>query len=318
MAEPDRSTHRGLVGDVARSVTVPAVSLIMPTYATRPDWLRQAVASALGQRRCSLELIVVDDGSPRPAAEVLDRHHDERMHIVRTEHRGVSGARDAGFAASAGAFIRFVDADDVLPPDSTATLMALTRGSDQVIACGATRWCTETLEPMFDWMVTRRGDPLRACLLLRFTPMIPSMLFPRRVVEAAGSWDPAITVSEDWDFMLRAFEHASVVSTPEVLTWYRQHPTSASRDDDAAWRGTLRALERYFDRHPGERDARLGRQVASMLALFAAERSTQGRPWEDRRFWRALARDPSSVLTFRERTLHTRAQALRMRLRRLG
>jgi len=316
MAEPDRSTRRRLVGDAARSVTVPAVSLIMPTYATAPDWLRQAVASALGQRGCSLELVVVDDGSPRPAAEVLDQ--DEGLRIVRTAHQGVSRARDAGFAASAGAFVRFVDADDVLPIDSTATLMELTRGSDEVIACGATRWCTEDLEPMFDWMASRPRDPLRSCLLLRFTPMIPSMLFPRRVVRAAGSWDPGITVSEDWDFMLRAFEHASVVSTPKVLTWYRQHPTSASRDDDAAWRGTLRALERYFDRHPGERDARLGRQVASMLGIFAAERSTQGRPWEDQRFWRALARDPSSVLTFRERTLHTRAQALRMRLSRLG
>jgi glycosyltransferase involved in cell wall biosynthesis len=263
-------------------------------------------------------LIVVDDGSRRPVAELLDGVGDPRLRVLRTPHRGVSAARDAGFDASAGDFIRFVDADDVLPPDSTALLMRLNRGAADTIACGATRLCTEELEPMFDWIAACGRDPVRSCLLLRSRPMVPSMLFPRPVVEQVGPWDPAISVCEDWDFILRAFERAAVAETRRPLTWYRQHPTSSSRDQSAAWTGALRVVERYFERHPGDRRGAVGRQVRSTLEVLAAERRTSGRVWEDRRCRRVLMRNPGSVLTVYGRVIHPRVQARRMRLRRLG
>jgi hypothetical protein len=153
---------------------------------------------------------------------------------------------------------------------------------------------------------------VRACLLLRATPMVPSMLFPRRIVEAAGPWDPGLTVCEDWDFALRALEHAAPVETREPVTWYRQHPASVSRDSHESWRGTLLAVERYFERHPTDRHGPLGRQVASMLDMLAAELARPTAPWRHRRFWRALARDPTSLRTAYARLVAPRAARVRM------
>jgi hypothetical protein len=97
---------------------------------------------------------------------------------------------------------------------------------------------------------------------------------------------------------LRVFEYAPVANTRQLLTRYRQDSSSASCDDEAAWPGTDRASDRYFERRPGERDARLGRQVASTLGMFVAEQGTHtadcGRTAG---FWRAFASHPSSVLT---------------------
>src|SRR5439155_9328669 len=74
-------------------VTDPLVSILMAAWKPRPEWLRQAVASALEQQGCRIELVVVDDGSPDPVADLLHGIADNRMHLVRTTHGGVAHAR---------------------------------------------------------------------------------------------------------------------------------------------------------------------------------------------------------------------------------
>lgn len=288
----------------------------MAASSPEPSWLRQAVASALGQRRCTVELIVVDDGSPEPVVQSLNRLADPRLHVVRVDHGGVSRARNVGTNVSSGAYLRFLDADDVFPANSTARLLELAKQGDGAIACGATRWCAEDLSPRFDWRAATGRDTLRRYLLLRATPMLPSVLFPRRVVDAAGPWCEGLSVSEDWEFLLRALEHADVAETPRPVTYYRQHSGSASRDPAESWRGTLVGVERYFERHPALERTRLRRQVDAMLDLLAAELAQNPAPWRDRRFWRALARDPSCVQTMYSRFVHPRLQARKIRLRR--
>src|SRR5882724_2135748 len=125
----------------------PLVSLIMPVWRPRPKWLAQAVNSALGQRGCCIELILVDDGCPESIASLLSWVRDERLRILRIEHGGTSRARNAGMAASRGSHLRFIDCDDVIDPDSTARLLRLIGSDDNVIAYGATIVCDEQLRP---------------------------------------------------------------------------------------------------------------------------------------------------------------------------
>ena len=74
----------------------------MPVWKPRPDWLHEAVASALAQRGCDLELVVVDDGCETPVAERLSAVQDERLRILRVSHGGVARARNAGIEAVRG------------------------------------------------------------------------------------------------------------------------------------------------------------------------------------------------------------------------
>jgi glycosyltransferase involved in cell wall biosynthesis len=69
-------------------VSTPLVSLVMPVWRPRRDWLLQAVRSALAQRDCELELIVVDDGNPEPIDELLAEVRDPALRIVRAPHGG--------------------------------------------------------------------------------------------------------------------------------------------------------------------------------------------------------------------------------------
>lgn len=245
------------------------VSLVMAAWNPRQDWLRVAVESALDQRGCSIEVIVVDDGSDVPVATLLDNVRDERLRVIRVEHGGVAHASDAGLAASHGRWIRFIGCDDVFLSWSTARLLQMTRG-EEVIGYGATRYCTADLTPLGTMSSTLQGWVLEECLLNRFSVGIGCMLFPRSVVERAGGWDPTIKVSSDWDFVLKALEHAPVRGDRTVATLYRRHRDSITARPAPAEGGVERVVDRYFERHPERRGTALEREARAQVQLILA------------------------------------------------
>jgi glycosyltransferase involved in cell wall biosynthesis len=290
----------------------PEVTLTMAAWRVRSDWFRAAVRSALDQRGCDVEVIVVDDGSPEPVADELRGIEDARLRVVRIEHGGTSAARNAGVAHSRGRLIRFLDADDVLEPESTARLAEIIGARDDVLAHGATVVCDEELRPQRTIASAFEGDVVVPCLLGRFSVRHVSMLFPRRVVERAGPWVGGFHISEDWDFVLRTLEHALVKADPEVATLYRRH--GGSRTGLAALavgeEDRLRVIERYFARHPEQRGSRLERRALAAAALdqAAAYVAIGERREAARRLRRAAPRDPMRTAAA---TLRLAARSLR-------
>jgi glycosyltransferase involved in cell wall biosynthesis len=273
------------------------VSLVMPVWNARRDWLLQAVRSALGQRGCRLELVVVDDGCPAPVKGLLADVGDERVRVLRIDHGGECEARNVGIAAARGEWIRFVDADDVLEAESTARLLALASGDEGVIAYGATTFCNDELRPVWTMTCNLEGFVAEECLLGRFTVRPFSLLFPRPVVEKTGQWDPGFRVSQDWDYVLRALEHARVRGERAVATYYRKHPASATADLTAGEHGGRRVLERFLERHPELRGSALERRAEARLEAIAARASlTRGHAGATaRHLSRALRLSPGAV-----------------------
>ena len=85
----------------------------------------------------------------------------------------------------------------------------------------------------------------------------------------AGPWFGGYHISEDWDFVLRALEHATIRADPGTATLYRRH--AGSRTGVAALsvgeEDRSRVLQRYFERHPEQRGTRLERQVLAAADL---------------------------------------------------
>lgn len=92
-------------------------SVIIPLYNKAP-YVAKAVQSVLGQTFTDYELIIVDDGSTDPSAEIaskaIEGHCQCRM--IAQENAGVSMARNNGVAVSQGEFLCFLDADDWWDP----------------------------------------------------------------------------------------------------------------------------------------------------------------------------------------------------------
>jgi len=142
-----------------------------------------------------------------------------------------------------------------------------------------------------------QGWAVESCLLSRFQVRVASMLFPRKVVEATGEWDPEFRVSGDWDYVLRTLEHAPVRGEDRVASCYRRRTGSVTANIAAGEAGAHRVASRYFERHPEQGGTPLERRVEAMLEARAARiRGTHGQPRESlRRLGRAFVLDPRAV-----------------------
>ncbi|MEU1460996.1 CDP-glycerol glycerophosphotransferase family protein [Streptomyces sp. NPDC005727] len=114
---------------------MPRFSIIVPSHGVAGR-LSQALDSVLGQSFGDLELIPVCDAPDSPAAAVAAAYagRDSRVTPVHSPpSAGLSGARNAGMRAAGGAYVLFLDGDDLLLPGALAALdarLAETAGVD--------------------------------------------------------------------------------------------------------------------------------------------------------------------------------------------
>lgn len=93
------------------------ISVIVPVYNVE-EYLSRSVNSIVNQTYSSLEIILVDDGSPDQCPAMCDElaRKDPRIRVLHKANGGVSSARNAGLRIAEGEWISFVDADDWIHP----------------------------------------------------------------------------------------------------------------------------------------------------------------------------------------------------------
>ena len=95
-------------------VKQPLVSVIINNY-NYGQFLREAIESALNQTYERTETIVVDDGSTDNSREIIAGYGDRIIPVLKA-NGGQNSAFEAGFAASSGSIVCFLDADDTFLP----------------------------------------------------------------------------------------------------------------------------------------------------------------------------------------------------------
>jgi len=94
-------------------------SVIIPAY-NAESYLGETIESALDQKGCDIEVIVVDDGSSDGTRQVA-KGFGKRVTVIRKLNGGSAAARNTGAEAASGDFLAFLDADDLWTPEKLAT-----------------------------------------------------------------------------------------------------------------------------------------------------------------------------------------------------
>ena len=100
----------------------PLVSIIVNSFNYAP-YVGTAIESVLGQGYERIEVIVVDDGSTDGSADVIAGYQDRAQTLLKP-NGGQASALNAGFAASTGDIVIFVDSDDLLYPHAVSSVVA--------------------------------------------------------------------------------------------------------------------------------------------------------------------------------------------------
>lgn len=101
-------------------------SVVIPIF-NKADTILETVRSVLAQSCTDYEIILLDDGSTDNLETAL-LPVCGNFRLIRQQNAGVSAARNRGIQESSGAYICFLDADDLWLPEHLATLSSAIDG----------------------------------------------------------------------------------------------------------------------------------------------------------------------------------------------
>lgn len=94
------------------------ISIIIPVYNVE-KYLERCLDSVLNQSYKNLEIILINDGSTDNSLNICLKYasKDARIRLINQNNSGISEVRNKGLQDAKGAYIAFVDSDDVIDKD---------------------------------------------------------------------------------------------------------------------------------------------------------------------------------------------------------
>ena len=275
------------------SAEVPSVSIIIPVYNTG-RYLEPALRSALDQTWPQIEIIVVDDGSTDGSLEVAKRFEGDRLRVISQKNAGSCAARNAGARAATGAYLQFLDHDDLLAPDKIEVQMRFWRPgvSTRTLFMGEiVRFFEDEAGTRHEipadadyhpaWAATYPEFPTIASRIwlqrwwemqLETTPL--AWLVPRELMAAAGPWEERfLSRLDDFEFLTRVMLAADeIVATPGARAYFRtlvagSMSSLGQNRTERAFTGQLFALNLCCDHLLAADSSQLARQAAAGLLM---------------------------------------------------
>jgi len=259
----------------------PAVSVIVPAYNVE-RYLPECLDSLLAQTFADFEILVIDDGSTDGSPTIIARYAQEqpdRIRVFSKPNGGLGDARNFGIDRAYGAYLAFVDADDVVEPTMLADLhgLAIAQGADLVI-CGIRQFTDadgpSPYLPEPDMSVFGASLAEEPRLLFRVDASACDKLYARELFERSGVRFPVGMAFEDVPATYRLLPFANrVEKIDEPLYLYRrQRVDSISSEYGARYLDLVEAFRmlngwyRESGLYESNRDALLRLNLTHLIA----------------------------------------------------
>ena len=210
----------------------PKISILVPTYNTPINYLKEMVESVLNQTYSNWELCIADGSGGNKALEAVLKEYCRVDHRINFEildsNRGIAGNTNEALNIASGEYVALLDHDDLLASDALFEVVkSLQEKRYDVIYTDEDKVSDDLkmyYNPYFkpDWS----PDTL-------YSQNYISHLFvvKKKIIDEVGGFRSQYDGSQDYDIILRCTEKArSVHHIAKILYHWRVHPNSVAQN----------------------------------------------------------------------------------------
>jgi glycosyltransferase involved in cell wall biosynthesis len=254
----------------------PRISIVIPSL-NQGRFIEETILSILGQPWPDIELIVIDGGSTDETLDIIRKYAPSIAFWISEPDRGQADAINKGLRKATGDIVTWFGADDVYADGIFAAIAAAwLRNPNAIYAAPVANFYARGREQLV------RPFGLSIENVVQYWKRQsrwhdPGLFWSRKVIDAVGELDSSLHYAFDFDFLIRALQHAPVEYVDHVAAGFRLHESSKSiAQTEAMMAETAAVSRRYwtliddldlagFER--SEYEARL-RRAASKLLRF--------------------------------------------------
>lgn len=216
------------------------ISILMPTR-NADKYIADCLDSILAQTEQNWELLVVNDHSEDDTENILVKYQEEdsRIKYFNNNGRGIIDALRLAYSKSKGNLITRMDSDDLMEVSKLEKMKAalLSKGENYLATAFVKYFADKPLGDGYikyqDWLNDLAAkennftEIYKECVIAS-----PCWMIRKTTFEKCGAFRPN-TYPEDYDLCFRFYENdLKVVSVKEVMHYWRDYATRASRTDE--------------------------------------------------------------------------------------
>jgi len=220
------------------------VSVCMATY-NGSQFIERQLNSILSQLKLNDEVVISDDGSTDDTLHKINSFLDGRIKVfINKGIHGPAGNFENALRHSSGEFIFLADQDDIWLPDKVATICALLKDCDLVLAnCEVVDQYETLIRPsFFDYRGSQKGfwknlyknSYVGCCMAFRQDILKYVLPFPTQIH------------MHDWWIGLLVEAKGKVVFYEKPLIKYVRHGANASPTGETGYNFATKLLNRFF------------------------------------------------------------------------
>ena len=200
------------------------ISVLMPVYNTKEEYLRASIESILNQTFKNFEFIIVNDGSTNNVEEVILSYKDDRIKYFKQENQGIVRALNNAWSKASGKYIARMDSDDIAYPERFAKQIKFLEENPEYSLIGSWAKIIPSKNIIKLPQDIKIMDLLADCMFVH-----PSIMFNKADFEKFNiRYESGFDYVEDYCFYARAIKCLKMTNLQEVLLDYRVYPENSS------------------------------------------------------------------------------------------
>jgi glycosyltransferase involved in cell wall biosynthesis len=207
------------------SERIPRISVVIPSL-DQGRFVEETIRSILEQRWRDLELIIIDGGSTNETLDIIRKHDSAIAYRVSEPDGGQADAINKGLRKATGDIVTWFSADDIYADGIFAAVAeAWRRNPGAIYAAPVANFYARGREKL----IRPRGLSVENVVQYwtgRSLWHDPGLFWSRAVIDAAGELDVSLRYAFDYDYLVRALQHASVAYVDHVAAGFRLHRQS--------------------------------------------------------------------------------------------